>query len=335
MVATHLRITATVLPGVSEPLIYSENIAMTTWHNKLPFAGLLGRGRNTVAHADTEWESVMVQITLAFVIILGYLISKGISESQDLAAETALQRKQNQALEKMVKVLSNSEAGRERSQRLKAEQEARMSKLIICWLQMRAQRPFCQLIAKYRNADLVVLSDDLRSLPVASDFNDLNQEIDRIFLSGKGVVSPDELETLMKEVLTKAGYNLNAVPKVLEMGPLPSDAAEQSDDPDTPTWESLNMLRSQIVGDLTAERRELVDIQHALVNKINGARLKKLIALPLGAEGDMDIDVNAPDLGKVVLERILTDLRTEVRLLPEAEARIRGTSGEGPSAGQN
>ena len=71
---------------------------MTTVRKNLPFPDLFARGRGAVAHADTEWESVMVQITLAFVIILGYLVSKGISDSRDLAQRIAEQEQVNARL---------------------------------------------------------------------------------------------------------------------------------------------------------------------------------------------------------------------------------------------
>ena len=61
------------------------------------------------------------------------------------------------------------------------------------------------------------------------------------------------------------------------------------------------------------------------MEKIAAARLKKLATLPLEAEVDATVDVNTPDLGRVMLERILEDLRTEMRLLPETADIIRGT----------
>ena len=39
---------------------------------------------------------------------------------------------------------------------------------------------------------------------------------------------------------------------------------------------------------------------------------------------ESDIDVDTPDLGRVMLERILLDLRTGMRLLPETAERLRG-----------
>ena len=113
------------------------------------------------------------------------------------------------------------------------------------------------------------------------------------------------------------------------------EAAALYDDPRALTWENVNMLKRQIEEDLTSERSELVQIQYALVEKIAAARLKKLLNRPLNAEGDAPIDVNTPDLGRVMRERILEDLRTEVRLLPETADIIRGLGDVPPESNHN
>jgi hypothetical protein len=95
------------------------------------------------------------------------------------------------------------------------------------------------------------------------------------------------------------------------------------------------MLKRQIEDDLSSERIELVDIQYALVQKIAAARLRKLLNRPLNAEADAPIDVNTPDLGRVMLERILGDLRTEVQLLPETADKIRGLGDVPPESNHN
>ncbi len=308
---------------------------MTTFDKRLPFPHLFARGRNNAARSGTEWESVMVQITLAFVIILGYLISKGIIETQNLAAETAQLRKDRARLNQVVVEFSKSEAGQERRGRIAAERELQMQRLLNKWLDIRGKRLFCRLVQQYRNAEFIQLSDDLRSLPVESSFNDLNSEIDRIFLSGTEKVSPEELQTLMNSVLTAEGFDLSAATDLLELGRMSPEAAELYDDPTTPTWKNLNMLKLQIAGDLAGERKELVQIQYALVEKIADTRRKKLLTLPLETGSDATMDVNTPDLGRVILERILSELRDEVRLLPETADRIRGVSDPVPAVDQN
>jgi hypothetical protein len=95
------------------------------------------------------------------------------------------------------------------------------------------------------------------------------------------------------------------------------------------------MLKLQIADDLISERSELVQIQYALVERIATARLKKLAALPLEAADAATVDVNTPDLGRVILERILKELRSEMRLLPETADIIRGTGDAPPATDQN
>ncbi len=235
-------------------------------------------------------------------------------------------RKDGEAYDQVVVEFSKSEAGQERRGRIAAERELQMQRLLNKWLDIRGKRLFCRLVQQYRNAEFIQLSDDLRSLPVESSFNDLNSEIDRIFLSGTEKVSPEELQTLMNSVLTAEGFDLSAATDLLELGRMSPEAAELYDDPTTPTWKNLNMLELQIAGDLAGERKELVQIQYALVEKIADTRRKKLLTLPLETGSDATMDVNTPDLGRVILERILSELRDEVRLLPETADRIRGVS---------
>ena len=89
----------------------------------------------------------MVQITLAFVIILGYLVSKGISESRDLAAETALQRKQNQLrLQQIVADFSSPKRDANESSGSRPNDRLQIQKLLNRWLRIRENRLFYQLV---------------------------------------------------------------------------------------------------------------------------------------------------------------------------------------------
>ena len=83
----------------------------------------------------------------------------------------------------------------------------------------------------YRNAELVQLSDDPKSLPVESSFNELNQEIDRIFPFEKGRVSSDELRKLVNDVVTKEGFDLAAVRVLQDLARDSREAAALYDDP--------------------------------------------------------------------------------------------------------
>jgi hypothetical protein len=304
----------------------------TVPHKKTSLADLFAP-KSKVAGGDTQWENVMVQITLAFVIILGYLISMGINESRNLAAETAMQRKENQLLAKIVKDFSGTEAGKERAKRIVAQQQVQLQRLLNRWYRMREDREFYRLLKQYHDAEWVVLADDLQSLPAASSFSRFNEEIDRIFPDGEETVARAEVQRLLDGVLTAEGFDLNALTE-LPPGIAP-EAEPQLDDPTTPTQKNVDMLRLQIKGDLAAERKDLMEIQYALVEKIAAARTVKLAALPLGAEGDAAIDLDAPNLGKVMLEHILADLHKDMRLLTETAARIRGENDPTPAPDAN
>jgi hypothetical protein len=266
----------------------------------------------------------MVQITLAFVIILGYLISKGMVESQDLAAEADSQRQRNVALESIVADLGSSELGQERAKRIQAQRDLQFQRLLNAWWKVRTEREFFTLLNQFNNAELITLSDDLASLPIEPGFHKLNTEIDRIFFSGTDKVSPEEITRLMTAVVKAAGYDPGAKSDQGESQQLTPEERALYGNPNIVTEDNLRMLTSQIIGDLNQERNDLVEIQYALVGKIAAARRDKLAALPLGSK--TDIDVNTPDLARVMLERILSDLRNEVRLLPETADRIRAAS---------
>lgn len=302
---------------------------MTEFRENVPPPNLFATDQGMVAKADAEWESIMVQITLAWVIILGYLISIGMSESRGLAEEAKSQRQQNEALKSLVTTFGSSELGQERAQRIQLQWDLQLSRLLLQWSQVREHRDFFLLVVKFADAELVTLSDDLLSLPTEPSFQKLNTEIDRIFLSGTEQVSAEEIGRLMEAVVKTAGYNIDAVTDLDAWEHLSPEDRALYDDPSMLTPENLRKLKLQVIADLDQERKDLVEIQYALVGKIAAARLDKLAALPLGTE--TEIDVNTPDLARVMLERILSDLRKEVRLLPETEIRLRGTTDATPT----
>ena len=173
----------------------------------------------------------MVQITLAFVIILGYLVSKGISDSRGLAQRIAEQEQVNARLEQVVNTFAESETGRERIQRIETQRQLQIQTLLNQWLRIREERRFYRLVQLYRNAELVQLSDDPKSLPVESSFTELNQEIDRIFLFEKEKVSPVELRKLVNEVVSAAKFDLADAAKLMQLQQNSPEAAALYDDP--------------------------------------------------------------------------------------------------------
>ena len=119
-----------------------------------------------------------------------------------------------------------------------------------------------------------------------------------------------------------AGYNIDAVIDQDAWEHLSPEDRALYDDPSMLTPDNLRKLKLQIIADLDQERKDLMEIQYALVGKIAAARIEKLAALPLGTE--TNIDVNTPDLGACDARTNTADLRNGFRLLPETADRLRG-----------
>lgn len=269
----------------------------------------------------------MVQITFAFVIILGYLISVGMDETQDLAAENEARRQKNLVLESIVVDLSKTALGKERRARVVAQRKQQLERLLRVWAEIRVERRLYRLLRQFEYAEFIPLSDDVRSLPTGRSFIDLTLEIDRVFLGENAEVASKEVFLLMREVLTKAGFDVRSEDQLAVAGSMSAEAYASYFNDSMPTMDNLRMLKLQIVDDLQKDRDSLVELQYTLVGKIAAARLDRLAALPLDVSGGSEETESDP--ATAMLDQILEDLRTSMRLLPETAARIRGTSGRG------
>lgn len=266
----------------------------------------------------------MVQITFAFVIILGYLISVGMNEARNLAKESELNRQRNVVLQSLVNDFRSTEAGKEREQRIAAEKDLQSEKLLRIWAEERVDRDFYKLLAMFRNVELITLSDDQDALPVGEEFQRLNQWIDRIFLDESADVSPQEMVSLIKTVLKNAGFDPQASMKFIDEHVIPQDVAPLYLDRSTPTIENLRKLKLQIASDLLEERGVLVQLQYDLVGRVAAVRLDRLTGLP--SDDETILDPAVQDVGVAMLLQILEDLKTEIRLLPETADGLRGAA---------
>lgn len=292
---------------------------------RVPLPDLFAQGRRQARRSDTEWESVMVQITLAFVIILGYLLSQGMANSKELAKQVKTQKIQNAQLSQIISDFSQTEAGREREQRIAAQRESNFLRLLNRWLRVRDEQRFHTLAQMYSNATLVELSDEMHSLPVDATFQELNAEVKRIFGDEKGAVNANEVESLVNQVLTAEGVNLREDDDLERLRKEDPQAFNLRDPAGYFTQDDIAVLRNQIVGDMGDEREKFVRIQLALIDKIFAARLKKLAERPLEDQPALEMKLDGQDLGRRMLDKILDDLRSEVQLLKEAEIELRGS----------
>ena len=275
----------------------------------------------------------MVQITVAFMIILGYVVSMGMEEAHNLAEESERHRRGKAALESIVAGLSTTDVGEERRGRVKAQREQQLERLLRIWAQVRVERKLYELLKVFEHAELIPLSDDLRSLPTGRRSRDLTREIDRVFVAGDARVASLEVFRLMKWVLSKAGYNLASQSDVALTDDLTPEAIALHFDGRAPTVDSLRMLKLQIVNDLYEDRESLVELQYALVGKVAATRLDRLAEMPI--EPGPQVETEDLDLGLAMLDQVLEDLRKGMRLLPEVIVRIRGTREQVPDSGQD
>ncbi len=286
-----------------------------------------GLDQRTAADGEIEWERIMVQITFAFVIILGYLISVGMDETRDLAAENEASRRKNIVLESIVSDLSQTELGRERKDRIAAQRKEQLERLLRIWSEVRVDRRLYRLLRQFEYADFIPLSDDERALPLGKSFVNLVHETDRVFITEGVEVATGEVFVLIQEVLTKAGFDVASERDFATLDDLSPDASASHFDERMPTMENLRMLRLQIVEDLLKDRDSLAQVQYSLVGRIMAARLERLGEVPL--ESETVVEEPEADLATAMLDAILQDLHETMRLLPETARRIRGV----PAAG--
>ncbi len=288
---------------------------------------LLGRKTGISARHDIEWERIMVQITFAFVIILGYLISVEMQQSKQLAEQAKRMQKNNVALSSIVADLRATDVGEERALRVAAQKDLQLQMLLGAWRDIKEQRDLPRALIVFDGGERIDLSDDYSSLPVDSRFALLTSEVERVFLSHQDKVSPLVVAELLRQTIEAAGLDPRTVSEINE--DLPPEARDLYFNERVPTAENRDFLATRIQSDLTQERAQLVDIQFALVGLIADARLEKLAQMPL--EDVSAIEADPEQLGAAMFESILNELRTTIKLLPETEDRIRGKEDSAPS----
>jgi len=271
------------------------------------------------------WEEILVQITLAFVIILGYLITVSVTESSNLAARARLQEKRCNLMEKILGELGQTELGQARAEAVAAQEQVQLERLLRVWAERRVQRSLYRLLQQFDNAELIPLSSDLRCLPTSDSFQVLNREVGRVFLVGAQKVSTKEIQALLISILERAGFNLKTTALTPDAEILSATAAELYFDKNMPTRDNLKMLKLRMVADLEEERQQLCRLQYALVGKIAAARRDRLAVLPLPSNGEREVETQSDetDPGLRMLDQVLDDLKKEMQLLPEATDRIR------------
>jgi hypothetical protein len=242
------------------------------------------------------------------------------------------QKKQNEQLAQIISDFSQTDAGREYEQRIAEQRKSRWLQLLNRWLRVKVEQRFHTLAQMYNNATLVQLSEELHSLPVDATFQELNAEVKRIFPYKSGVVEPNEVTSLLNQVLTAEGGSLKVNKDLERMRKENPQAYRFLDAAGEFTDEEIDAIRIHIAGDMSDEREKFVRIQLALIDKIFAARLKKLAERPLEDQPAREMELEGQDLGLRMLDKILIDLHSEVQLLEEAEMSLRAAEAESEPA---
>ena len=280
--------------------------------------------------AEIEWERIMVQITFAFVIILGYLVTVGVDEANQLASITESQMRRNDMLQKVLAEFKGTEVGKAVAARLVAEKNLQRERLLRIWAEQSANRLLHWLLRHPDvNSEQIPLSNDL-CLPTGKVFQELNRETERVFLAVGQDVSTSEIASLTKDVLLQAGFDPDSVPSELDPNHMSTDTATFYFDDRLPTYENFKFLTRKILADLRIERERLSQLQYALVGRIAAARRDRLASLSLPEEGQVDVSKEGIDLGLAMLDSVLADLKSQMKLLPETADRIHKGVRTGP-----
>jgi hypothetical protein len=281
---------------------------------------------------EFRWEQIMVQITFAFVIILGYLLTSRVEETRNLGErmrqqelEAMRQTQRGNLLQGVVEELRHTELGDAVAGRVAAEKASQLDRLLRVWAELRADRPLYRLLRKFENADTIPLADDPDCLPTPESFAQMNREASRVFFVPGEEVAVHEVNGIVIDVIELAGFNPHAESLGLDPTLLSEEASDLHFDKDLPTRETLRTLKLQVVADLEAERTELHRIQCKLVGRIAEARRDKLAAAPLPES--IPLEADSADLGTRMLLSVLQDLQEKMKLLPETIDRIHPAGG--------
>jgi hypothetical protein len=261
-------------------------------------------------------EEVLLQITLGFMVVLGYLLSDEVGGRGDLGQR--LERAE--AIYAELQSASKNELVEQVTQARNAEERAL---LLNAWLRTRAERLL------YRRVEVFDESGGmLAALPAdkpASDpsFRQLRDEVDRLFRPGRQVEErqnalAEEITVCTLKSIELAGYRSppSGVPVpqwvagtkawvALDALDRHAQAARKVVSP-----ENLRFLISQIHTDFEGQRRKVGRIQLALVMRLAEARLAQGVLQ--GASGEV----------REVLVQLLNELDEEVRMLPEVRSQL-------------
>ena len=271
--------------------------------------------RGAPRRVSVKPEEVLLQITLGFMVVLGYLLSDEVAVRGDL--DRRLERAESVYAD--VRSASKDDLVDEATKARNAEERAL---LLNAWLRVRTKRLLYRRVEVFDESELLAAlpADKPASEPLFRQFRD---EVDRLFRPrGKTEEQQnalaEEITACAIESIKLAGYRSPPpnipVPQWVE-GTRAKVALEALDSyaqagRKVVSPENVRFLISEIHTDFEGQRRRVGRIQLDLVIRLAEARLAQGVLQ--GASGEV----------RDILAQLLNELDEEIRLLPEVRSQL-------------
>lgn len=237
-------------------------------------------GRCSRERADS-WESIFVQITLGFVIILGYLIS---DNKREVAA---LQGGRQEIVRQLEQQIGNTAEWREAytaalqspqgaiaAERDRALEELQLQRLLRAWDQVRDERHLRERLRAVRAGTAEVeLAHDAQSLPQGALFEAMSRESRELFPAAIGSLEAAAVPRFIELVLERAAADSQLAGT--EIAPEEPQNVRPFN-PHAATPRNVQILEDVVRENLLEERLWLVDAQFRLVRDVMEARIQWL-----------------------------------------------------------
>jgi hypothetical protein len=276
----------------------------------------LGKTKRSNESGKVTPEEVLLQVTLAFTVILGFLLS------DENAFNATLGHKLTQAEQVYGELRTTGKDALVEQADLAAENAERM-RLLNAWITIRSQHPlFCQIqILEQENGPLALLS----STQLLSDkaFLAMRDDTNRLFGHGQPSDEPGDnlaqtIALLTGRSVEEAGYHvpqspgelpgwLNNSEPIKAMGFLERHARVRAR---IASWENVRFLLDEIHGDFDALRRRAARVQLRAVRKIAESKAAQ------GPNAGVSADPNRS------LVDLLDELDADLKLLPEVRQEL-------------
>ncbi len=279
-------------------------------------------GERNSSSTFSDTDNVLLQITLAFTIILGYLLSEGLAMQ---AVQSTRLKERDQAIAKhkgALEKLENTSLGEFAVSEAEKAEEIQKLKLLHAWDRLKPQRLLRHRLYELQNVDRIRLAADRRFVPDDRSYTELLNEAARVFHAAPAphTVNPDEVTRLLIEVWNLAGFDNSqqqqAVAEATRRAFSPQFSADEDDlveklnfDPKVPSMKNLGYVATVIRQDLEDERSQLAPLQFRLVKMIAIARL--------GGEFEPE-NITGPE----ALRAFVTELKDVLGLLPEVQQQL-------------